>query len=202
MGAMTSRVATGADLNTVVEILTLAFADDPVWGPTLRKPGEPADGAADFWVLWVQGALRYPWVWLWNDGEAASVWIPPGGTEMSAGQEEAFEALAVSRLGDDAAAHLTRVMAAFDANHPHAEPHYYLSLLGTHPAHRGRGAGMALLANNLARIDGGGMAAYLESSNPANDHRYARVGFEPIGQFQLPEDGPMVTTMWRAAHRD
>ncbi len=27
----------------------------------------------------------------------------------------------------------------FDAAHPRAEPHYYLSLLGTHPDHRGKG---------------------------------------------------------------
>lgn len=199
---MSARVATDADLNKAVEVLSLAFADDPVWGPTLRRPGDPPEEAADFWRLWVQGALRYRWVWVWNEGEAASVWIPPGGTEMSAEQEEAFGMLAISRLGDDAAAHMAQVMATFDANHPHAEPHYYLSLLGTHPAHRGKGAGMSLLADNLARIDRAGMPAYLESSNPANNHRYARLGFEPVGQFQLPEDGPMVTTMWRAARRD
>lgn len=42
-------------------------------------------------------------------------------------------------------------------------------------------------------------AAYLESSNPANDGRYARLGFEPVGQFSYPGDGPVVTTMWREA---
>jgi GNAT superfamily N-acetyltransferase len=190
-----------SDLETLVEILTLAFADDPVWGRSLRKPGGQPEEVADFWRLWVQGARRYPWVWLWNEGEAASVWIPPGGTEMSMEQEAEFGELASSRLGEVAATYLAEVMATFDANHPHGEPHYYLSLLATHPAHRGHGAGMALLADNLARIDEQGMPAYLESSNSANDHRYARLGFEPIGSFQLPEDGPVVTTMWRAARR-
>jgi len=194
-----ARVAAPADLDTVVEILTLAFADDPVWGRTLRKPGGHLGEMADFWRLWVQGALRYPWVWLWNGAEATSVWIPPGGTELTAEQEEEFGKLATSRLGEGAATYLGQVMAAFDANHPHSEQHYYLSLLATHPAHRGRGVGMALLADNLARIDHEGMPAYLESSNPANDHRYERLGFTPVGMFELPENGPVITTMWRAA---
>jgi GNAT superfamily N-acetyltransferase len=197
---MSARVATEADIDLVTEIISLAFAGDPVWARTLGGEGKRPEELSGFWRLFVQGGLRYPWVWLWNDGEAASLWIPPGGTEMSEAQEQEFGTLAAALLSDEAAAYLSAVVTAFDANHPHDEPHYYLSLLGTHPAHRGRGAGMALLADNLARVDEEGMPAYLESSNPANDHRYARLGFKPIGQFALPGDGPVVTTMWRAAH--
>jgi GNAT superfamily N-acetyltransferase len=196
---MSARVATPSDLDTLVEIMTLAFADDPVWGHALRPPDRLPDDMREFWRLWLDGALRYPWTWLWNEGEAASVWIPPGGTEMSDAQAAEFEALAVRRLGRDGAAYLSAVTALFEANHPHGKPHYYLSLLATHPAHRGRGAGMALLADNLGRIDAEHRPAYLESSNPANDHRYARMGFVPNGSFQLPNHGPLVTTMWRAA---
>jgi predicted GNAT family acetyltransferase len=59
---------------------------------------------------------------------------------------------------------------------------------------------MRLLAENLERIDAQHMASYLESSNPANNHRYERLGFEAVGEFQPPvrESAP-VTTMWRAA---
>jgi hypothetical protein len=56
---------------------------------------------------------------------------------------------------------------------------------------------MLLLGDNLRRIDAEGMAAFLESSNPANDHRYERLGFTRCGEFQLGEDGPKVTQMWR-----
>jgi hypothetical protein len=41
------------------------------------------------------------------------------------------------------------------------------------------------------------MPAYLESTNPGNLQRYASVGFEVFGTFDLPDDGPTVTTMWR-----
>jgi ribosomal protein S18 acetylase RimI-like enzyme len=84
--------------------------------------------------------------------------------------------------------------------HPREEPHYYLSLLGTHRARAGRGLGIALLAENLARIDGERMPAYLESSNPGNNHRYERFGFQTIGEFYPPAGNTPVTTMWRNAH--
>ena len=56
---------------------------------------------------------------------------------------------------------------------------------------------MNLLADNLALTDREGSPAYLESSNPANNRRYEAVGLKPHGQFRLPDDGPLVTTMWR-----
>jgi len=56
---------------------------------------------------------------------------------------------------------------------------------------------MGLLADNLKRLDAIGAAAFLESSNPANDQRYERLGFKPCGSFELAGDGPDVTQMWR-----
>jgi ribosomal protein S18 acetylase RimI-like enzyme len=85
----------------------------------------------------------------------------------------------------------------FEKNHP-SEPHYYLSLLGTHTERRGAGLGMNLLRECLARIDALGGASYLESSNPVNNERYRSVGFTDYGSFTVPS-GHVVTTMWRPA---
>lgn len=91
------------------------------------------------------------------------------------------------------------LMRRFDEAHPRDVPHYYLSILATHPDHRGRGLGMGLLAHNLALIDEERCGAYLESSNPANNRRYASVGFEPLSELAYPGHGAVVTTMWRPA---
>ena len=85
----------------------------------------------------------------------------------------------------------------FEASRAPLADHYYLSLLATHPDHRGRGIGQALLAANLASWDDADVPAYLESTNPANDHRYARAGFRPIGRFETVRDRAWVTAMWR-----
>jgi len=149
-----------------------------------------ADGYAAF--------LRYPHTWLTGGGEAAAVWIPPGGTEMTPEQEQRLAGLAAGHLGPAADACL-ELVRRFEAAHPWAEPHYYLTLLGTHPDHRGQGIGMRLLAHNLDLVDAAHLPAYLESTNPANNRRYASVGFEPHGEFCYPGGGPVVTTMWRPA---
>jgi predicted GNAT family acetyltransferase len=68
-----------------------------------------------------------------------------------------------------------------------------------HPDHRGKGLGMALLAENLKRVDDEEVGAYLESSNPSNDRRYERMGFRRVGEFATPDTGGTVATMWRDA---
>jgi GNAT superfamily N-acetyltransferase len=107
-----------------------------------------------------------------TDGfETVSVWIPPSGTELSANGEQRLPGLLRVLVGSRAS-EVAELLRRFDQAHPRNEPHYYLSLLGTRDEHRGRGLGMALLKQNLARIDAERMPAYLESSNPANNHRY------------------------------
>ena len=48
------------------------------------------------------------------------------------------------------------------------------------------------------RIDALGAAAYLESTNPVNNERYRRAGFERRAGIAMPS-GHVVTTMWRPA---
>jgi ribosomal protein S18 acetylase RimI-like enzyme len=127
---------------------------------------------------------------------AASVWIPPDGTELTEEEEERVEPLIRDLIGARAE-DVMELLERFDAAHPRERPHYYLSLLGTHPNYRGRGLGIALLSENLGRMDAQGVPAYLESSNPGNDSRYERLGFRRVGEFTTPDGERTVTTMWR-----
>lgn len=190
------RLASAADAPTVTEILVRAFYNCPTWSWVFPDPQARASQHRALWGQFVEGALRYESVWLAAGDVTTSVWIPPGGTEMSDEQIERLEPMLTSLLGSGA----SRVLAAldaFDAAHPHDEPHYYLSLLGTDPAHYGNGYGLGLLADNLRLIDAEGLPAYLEASNPANVALYARYGFRQIDSFTLPGGGPTVPTMWR-----
>jgi GNAT superfamily N-acetyltransferase len=197
-GAVRARRATEADAERVIEILALAFYDDPTWSWAFPDPGRRPDQLRVLWSLFVRSALPYGWVWMTEDGGAASLWIPPGRPELTAEDEARVEPMLREMLGSHADAVLT-LLDRFEDSHPRDEPHYYLSFLGTHPDHRGQGKGMGLLAANLAEIDAEGMPAYLESSNRANDRRYARLGFEVIGEFSAPDGGPTLGCMWRAA---
>ena len=149
-----------------------------------------------FWEILLRGGMRYPHVWIQDQASAVSVWIPPGGRELSDEQEDEMAALAISKLGPSRAADLTAVSDQFEHAHPQGEPHYYLSLLATHPAWGGRGLGIGLVEAALAEIDREGIPSYLESSNPANDKRYQRVGYQTVVTFELRQ-GQTVTGMWR-----
>jgi GNAT superfamily N-acetyltransferase len=190
-----ARVCGPEDLDRVVEILVGAFYEDPTWAWAFPDPALRAEQQRRMFRLYVDGAARHPSVWLNADATAAAVWIPPGGTEMSEEQAAMVEPLLVELLGDDAPRVLALVEAFEDA-HPHDVDHYYLTLLGTDPAHRGSGLGLRLLEDTLQLADDDRMPAYLEASNPVNIPLYERYGFAPYQTFSVP-DGPEVTTMWR-----
>jgi GNAT superfamily N-acetyltransferase len=191
------RVSTPADVEAIVAVLTTAFFDDPLWGPAFPDPAKRPQQAAALWRLLTRSAQRYDWVWVADDAEAAAVWIPPGGTELTDEEEDGLAAYLTDACGADVAAEVLAIFAAFEPARPR-EPHFYLSLLGTHREHRGRGIGTALLQHVLTLVDAERMPAYLESCNPVNDPLYRRHGFEPSGRFVVPS-GHVVTTMWRPA---
>ena len=170
------RIASPADIDAVTETIALAFATDPTWGPALargmvRPPITRRTGGSSS-----RARCRTASVFLSDDGSAVAVWIPPGADEMSAEQEEALRLCVTENLDPDAQEAMFALWDRFDSNHPQTEPHAYLSLLATHPDYRGQGIAQALLRENLAGFDARGLPTYLESTNPANDHRYERLG--------------------------
>lgn len=189
-----ARLAVRSELDALTETLTLAFREDPVWswGFSVRERG--LEGMRAAWRLFLHSALGYDWVWRTEDFSAVAVWMPFGKPDLLPEDEERFGPLMRETLGP-AADRLLKAFEPFEEARP-SEPHYYLSLLGTHPEHSGQGWGMGLLADTLARIDAEGMAAYLEFSNPANLPRYERLGFAAFDELDLGE-GRSVAQMRR-----
>jgi ribosomal protein S18 acetylase RimI-like enzyme len=58
------------------------------------------------------------------------------------------------------------------------EPHWYLGVLATHPAHAGRRWGRAVMAAGLRQAREDGLAACLETTMPANVELYEREGWQ------------------------
>jgi GNAT superfamily N-acetyltransferase len=184
--------ASATEALSVIDLMAEAFLNDPTWSWAFPDPA----GRRQWWTFCVTEALHYPWTFRTEGFETTSVWIPPSCSEFSDAGVESIPGKLAHLLGPRAP-EVAELLHRFELAHPHSEPHYYLSLLGTRADHRGRGLGMALLKENLARIDAEHMPAYLESSNPSNNHRYESVGFVPVASFQAPGVGPVVTGMWR-----
>ncbi|MEU6844902.1 GNAT family N-acetyltransferase [Streptomyces sp. NPDC046716] len=195
--SVAARTATPADADAIVSTLTSAFFHDPLWGPAFPDERRRGEQAAVMWRRYVTSALRYPWTLVTPAAEAAAVWIPPGGTELTPAEEAALPDLLARAAGEDTARDILAIYDQLEAAHPD-EPCFFLTLLGVHDDHRGKGLGMGLLAESLARIDALGAPAYLESSNPVNIDRYRGVGFVPRDTITIAT-GHVVTTMWRPA---
>jgi GNAT superfamily N-acetyltransferase len=193
----TPRLAGPTDIDRATETITVAFRDDPVWSVALARSDGRVDHHRPYWRFFVGAAVNQGGVWLLGDAAAVSVWTPPGGVELPPDQLAAVEELYRAQLGAERAHQMDELFERFEANHPTTEPHAYLSLLATHPDHRGRGIGQGLLAANLERWDELGVPTYLESTNPANDHRYERAGFKRVGGFTAVRDRAPISTMWR-----
>jgi ribosomal protein S18 acetylase RimI-like enzyme len=194
VGRLKPRIATTRDIDGLTTTLTAAFERDPVWSWAFPDP----EDLAVCWRFYIRSALRFPNVWIAGDYAAVSIWIPPRESELTEEEEKRLGSLLRDLIGPRAPV-VMDLVERFDASHPRERPHYHLTLLGTHPRYRGRGLGMALLSENLASIDRDGLPAYLESTNPANDRRYERLGFRRVGRFTTPDGEHPIASMWRDA---
>jgi GNAT superfamily N-acetyltransferase len=194
------RVAGWADIPAITEIISLAFQDDPTWTWAFPDDEVRQKQYGVWWRFLIEGALRFesPAVYVTQGLEAAAIWLPPGEAELGYEEEAATPAILGKLVGKRADAFI-ELLERFDAAQPADPPHYYLSLLGVHDEHRGKGIGMRLLAENLERFDAEGVPTYLESSNAANDHRYEALGYRRIGEFTTPDDAVVIAAYWRDA---
>ncbi len=194
------RVATEADQEAIGRVLAGAFEHDPLWGWAFEDAERERKLAAlgEVFGFFAAAARDLGWVRVTDGVEAVALWIPPGAPEMSPADEERLPDVIATACEPESAARVLDLLRAFEANHPHEPPHFYLSLLGTDPAHAGNGHGLGLLAECLAEIDAGDppAPAFLESSNPGNVPRYERLGFRPTRQVELI-GGLAGTQMWR-----
>jgi GNAT superfamily N-acetyltransferase len=192
-----ARQAVPADADALTAAFTTAFYHDPVWSPVFPDESRRAGQMAAMWRVYATSALRYPWTFVTPGVEAAAIWIPPDGVELTPEDVRELGEQIERTAGPEAAATAREIEERFEAGQPDGS-FFHLTILATHTQHRGRGLGMRLLTETLTRVDALGGAAYLESTNPVNDERYRSVGFEPRAALTMP-GGQVVTTMWRPA---
>lgn len=122
-----------------------------------------------------------------------ALWLRPGVHP----DQETLGAIMQESMPADRFKEVSGVFERMAAYHPD-EPHWYLPMIGVDPAHQGRGYGSALLQHSLMQCDKEKVAAYLESSNPANVPLYERHGFVTLGKIQVGSS-PTIFPMLRAA---
>lgn len=187
-----------SDRQQLVEVLSTAFADDPVFlymfPPDVTRREARLRG---FFQLEVPRSARLGGAWRTDDGAGAAIWYPPGQWQASPWQG-LLQMPAWMRVFGRQLALAGRALMTMQAQHPH-QPHWYLYYLATRPSHQGTGIGSALLRPILRRCDDQRLPAYLEATSQRNRALYLRHGFVDRDAYALP-NGPTLYPMWREPH--
>lgn len=185
------RSATDRDLQSVVNVITLAFGTDPMARWAFPDRAIYLGVMPDVVRAFGGRGLEHGTVHLVENGAAAAMWLPPGVQPDS----ETLAALTEQHAPRERNADMMQVFEQMDRYHP-SEPCWYLPLIGVDPVCQGRGYGSALLRHALERCDHDGLPAYLESSNPRNISLYERHGFVAMGSIQAGSS-PTIVPMLR-----
>jgi GNAT superfamily N-acetyltransferase len=197
----TVRSARAADVPELGSVLGRAFAEAPQFVWLLPDEALRARAQPDLFRIVVRSMYPVETSEVLVERGAISggaVWAPPGWRASAWRQLRALPAMIVAfGLGHlrDFGRRGQAMEEALRAARP-SEPHWYLGILGTHPAASGRGVGSALMRSGVARCDREPAPAYLECFEDLVPF-YERFGFRATGRIEMPDEVPPQVGMWR-----
>ena len=181
-----SRLATPDDADELVATLVEAFRSDPFWAyfmPDSRRPGTAQEaGLGDVMAAEVSSYLHHGHTHR-VDGQAASLWTPPGVRANDDALAEAFGRHVAPELLEAA----FPLFMEMEECRPDT-PHFYLHLIGARERARGQGLGSLLLERVIQTCDAEGHPAYLEASSARSAQLYARHGFVELTAIEFAPD--------------
>jgi len=183
-----------SERDALANTFALAFAEDPLFQWMCPDPIPRAEVLHRFFAPSVELSRLRGHAYATDDLRAGALWSPPE-VELYDGPQVAGLAAFFTDVVGPRAELVSDGLGGLRDAHP-AEPHFYLSVLGTHPDDQGRGRGGTVLAPVLERCDATGTLAYLESSNIRNVPFYERHGFRTVAEVAMP-DGPIIRPMVR-----
>jgi ribosomal protein S18 acetylase RimI-like enzyme len=181
------RTASEADRDAILEVCTAAFVTEPAFDHFFN--GEYLPHARVFLAFLLDLRLAGGLVWVEEvDGRvvSASMWDPPGGTQLPQSDQDSRWKVAATTFPVDAVERLDRYDERVHELGPR-DDHYYLGVLASDPALRGRGHGAAVMRPGLEAADADGLPSFLETGTEGNLGFYSRFGFEVTGEVDLED---------------
>ena len=190
----TVRAATAADAEPLSQTLARAFHDDPLMLHLLRNAEARPKNMPRLFKLLFKLGLPHGACYVTSGFEAATLWRPPNGWHVHL-SDYILNAPALLSVFGGGVFTVMSTMDIVEKVHPKT-PHWYLQVIGTDPAHQGKGFASLIMRDQLARADAAHMPCYLESSKESNIPIYKAFGFAVTGEIKIP-NGPTLWPMWR-----
>ncbi|MDD1708033.1 MAG: GNAT family N-acetyltransferase [Methanoregulaceae archaeon] len=183
------------------EMLTRAFINDPKLTSILPDEQTRGERGKHLFAFELRYGLNYGRVYTTSPNlEGVAVWLSGDRSEITLWRAMRSGGFALQKaLGKEAMKRLTLFSDQVDAYHKKHVPgrHCYLFFIGVDPSFQGRGNGGKLIRPMLDRMDGRGMACYLNTQNEKNISLYEHFGFSVVEQISLPGSGILHTGMIR-----
>lgn len=190
-------------MSEVAKSLAAALAPDPFYravSVAATDENHRLDILQTYFELAIAEALAIGEV-QFSAPDGAALWItneatPQAVEEHSGQRKQALQSL----LGTVGFSHFVDISNAMESQLPPGLSNaWYLSILGVHPAARGKGLARQLLEKTLARADAGAFDCYLETFNPLSLPFYERLGFTEKLACHEPVTGREYWVMIRRA---
>lgn len=190
------RQAAKADAGPLAAMLARAFAEDPAFAWIVPDRARRAKVLPGLFRAMVDSAIRHGRVWCMPGHDAATVWrmhdsLAPTRFDMIR---------SLPRLLPFMSAAGARAKILSEAIHRHfpREPFRYLQIAGCDPRCQGQGLGSAVVREGLDHARAARVPVYLETAQEANIGFYRALSFELLGDYHVPDDGPLFwQMMWR-----
>lgn len=192
------RAITPADVRTVANVITDAFATDPFWHwlfPDVDQSAIVSSWIRQLRIFYLPKGHSY----VSDDLTGAALWSPPGNWQMRPLQQLRLAPSYVRLLGLRRLSDANRGFAAIERGHPD-EPHWYLSVLAVSPSRQRSGIGRSLVEPMLERAERDGVVTSLETFRQENVPYYERFGFVVSYEETIP-NGPHMWAMVRRPQR-
>lgn len=190
------RPASAKDREPILDVVEAAFVTEPAFAHFFGDAYDAHARELLAFLLDLRMAGGIVWVEEADARIAAvSMWDPPGGSTVGLPEQEVLWRAAADRFGPAIEQRLDAYEALVHGLGP-AGDHYYLGVIGSDPAARGRGHGAAVLRPGLAAADAAGVPTFLETGTEGNIGFYSRFGFVVTAELDL-DDGTRVWCLTR-----
>ena len=190
MTTPTIKTKTPSSADQAVATVVLAFSTDPIARWFYPDPHQYLLHLPSFVRAFAGKAFEHNSAYCVDGYLGAALWLPPNVHP----DENVLHALLQRTIPEENQQEIFAFAERMNSSHP-SEPHWYLPMIGVDPAKQGNGYGSALMKHALARCDGEGKLAYLESSSPRSIPLYRRHGFELLGTIQVGSSPPLFPMM-------
>jgi ribosomal protein S18 acetylase RimI-like enzyme len=190
-----------SNAGTAAGTFARAFFDDPLFAYIQPDEGKRKRVVGAQIRLMVNIGLRCGVSDATPDAKGVVVWMPPG---QEPSPMDMLRAGALSVPFRSGFSPFVRFMGAMnESDKAHAQAieghHWYLVGAAVDPELHGRGVGTAVIEHGLARVDGDGSPAYLETSRERNVPYWQRFGFDVAFTDRLGKDSVQYWGMVRPA---